>query len=69
MTVQCCKCKRLRALDQWSAPLPALLQGDVSHTYCPDCADHTYIELFSAQASKSTEREALFLRDQIALFA
>ncbi|MCC6154504.1 MAG: hypothetical protein IT367_12130 [Candidatus Hydrogenedentes bacterium] len=69
MTVQCCKCKRLRADGQWSAPAPALLQGEVSHTYCPVCADHTYIELFSAQASKSTAREALFLRDQFALLA
>ncbi|NUM55282.1 MAG: hypothetical protein HUU46_16675 [Candidatus Hydrogenedentes bacterium] len=63
MTVQCCKCKRFRVDGQWSAPAASLHQGDVSHTYCPVCADETFIELFSAQASRSTAHEALCLRE------
>jgi hypothetical protein len=69
MTVQCCKCKRCREDGQWSAPAPELLQGNVSHTYCPVCADECYIELFSAQASRSTAHEAIFLRDLLGKFA
>jgi len=69
MTVQCCKCKRFRERGQWSAPAPALLQDNVSHTYCPVCADETFIELFSTQASKSTTREAVFLRECLVEFA
>ena len=63
MTVQCCKCKRFREDGHWSAPAAALLQGEVSHTYCPACADECFIELFSAQASRSTARDARFLRE------
>ena len=63
MTVQCCKCKRVRESGQWSAPLPTLLQGNVSHTYCPACADECYIELFSAQASQVTALEVLQLKE------
>lgn len=63
MTVQCCKCKRFRVDDRWSAPAASLQQDEVSHTYCPACADECFIELFSAQASHATAHEALYLRE------
>ena len=65
MTVQCCKCKRCREDDDWSAPAETLLHDGVSHTYCPTCADTSFIELFSDQASRVTAREAVFLRDYL----
>lgn len=64
MKVQCCKCKRFRVDGAWSAPAESLVRhGSVSHTYCPACADECFIELFSAQASRSTPREATVLRE------
>ena len=63
MTVQCCKCKRVRETGRWSAPLSTLLQGDVSHTYCPACADECYIEMFSTMAAKVTQVEIFQLTE------
>lgn len=43
MTVQCCKCKKVRSSREWirsEAPLPER----VSHTYCPDCLSETLQE-------------------------
>ncbi|HRI88015.1 MAG TPA: hypothetical protein PLJ47_13900 [Candidatus Hydrogenedentes bacterium] len=65
MTVQCCKCKRIRFEAQWSAPAATLLQGNVSHTYCPACADECHIELFSTQASRATAVHAQQLLQQL----
>lgn len=36
MTVQCCKCKKVRVSDQWMKETVADTKS-VSHTYCPDC--------------------------------
>jgi hypothetical protein len=36
MIVQCCVCKDVRTDDIWADP-PSLIEGDISHTYCPDC--------------------------------
>lgn len=63
MNVQCCKCKRFRVDGKWTAPASAIQLSDVSHTYCPVCADECFIELFSAQASRTTTRGAQFLRE------
>lgn len=69
MTVQCCKCKRLREDGGWSASTAIPVRGGVSHTYCPSCADECFIELFSAQASRSTAHEAQYLRECITRLA
>jgi hypothetical protein len=53
MTVQCCKCKKVRFNDDWMVPL-APPQGIVSHSYCPICAEETRIEFFSVTASGVT---------------
>lgn len=57
MTVQCCKCKKVHREGCWIAgrPEPA---AHVTHSYCPICEDECYIELFSAQASRSTRSGA-----------
>lgn len=53
MTVQCCKCKRVRVGDAWTFP-QGRPDGPVSHSYCPSCADLFLIEIFSSQASRAT---------------
>jgi len=53
MTVQCCKCKKVRLNREWIAPL-APPQGMVSHSYCPVCAEETRIEFFCITASGVT---------------
>jgi hypothetical protein len=60
MTVQCCKCKRLRLGDEWVEPLEHKLQH-ASHTYCPQCADETRLEYFSALASQARQPGAAFV--------
>jgi hypothetical protein len=44
MTVQCCKCKRVRAANEWSKP-HEIMHDAVSHTYCPDCLSVTRAEI------------------------
>ena len=53
MTVQCCKCKKIRLNREWMAPI-APPQGIISHSYCPICAEETRIEFFSVTASGVT---------------
>ena len=38
MTIQCCKCKRIREGHDWVA-VDVLPEGEVSHGFCPPCAD------------------------------
>ena len=55
MTVQCCKCKRVREHGQWSAS-PVVMQGNASHTYCPTCMEECLEEmreLHRAQQSRT----------------
>jgi len=35
MTVQCCKCKRVRINNRWTAATGK--EAVVSHSYCPKC--------------------------------
>ena len=45
MTVQCCKCKKLRVKGEWIRP--STVPSDmVSHTYCPRCLEETRSEMF-----------------------
>jgi len=48
MTVQCCRCKKLRIDDQWIRPRGAQ-DAQPSHTYCPLCLETTIAE-FRAEA-------------------
>jgi hypothetical protein len=57
MTVQCCKCKRVHQDGCWLAEQPPN-DVPVTHSYCPICEDECYIELFCAQASRSTRGHA-----------
>lgn len=57
MTIQCCKCKRIRIDGQWFAPVDPP-GTDVSHTYCPTCAEIFLVEAFSAFASYSPRHAA-----------
>lgn len=60
MTVQCCKCKRVRVAGRWGAHSCHAAEI-VSHTYCPTCADEFRIELFSTVASEAQPHSALAL--------
>ena len=64
MTVQCCKCKRVRAGGVWMR-IPTPQPGPVSHSYCPVCEEECYIELFSHQASRSPAFEQLLALTQL----
>ena len=44
MTVQCCKCKRVKWRGTW-VPEANWGLGEVSHTYCPVCVDETLQEI------------------------
>jgi hypothetical protein len=44
MTVQCCKCKRVREDGRWH-PISQTPDGDVSHTYCPICLGECLAEI------------------------
>ncbi|MBN2310017.1 MAG: hypothetical protein JXR94_13675 [Candidatus Hydrogenedentes bacterium] len=51
MTVQCCKCKRVRANGKWRH-VTGGLDEPVSHTYCPRCEERLRVEMFSSLASQ-----------------
>lgn len=57
MTIQCCKCKRLRNGQEWTETVGSL-EGPVSHSYCPACLTETRIEHFSELASSSAHASA-----------
>ena len=44
MTVQCCKCKKIRVEDEWIRHTHDL-KDDVSHGYCPICFGELIDEL------------------------
>jgi hypothetical protein len=46
MTVQCCKCKRVRVENEWTRPLSAPPDA-VSHTYCPVCFEEARTEMLA----------------------
>jgi hypothetical protein len=60
MTVQCCKCKRLRVAGEWISPGGAV-EGLVSHAYCPSCLDECRVEIFATQASHAARSGAAFV--------
>ena len=48
MTVQCCKCKKVKYKTDWVA-VAGTLSGGVSHGFCPACLEETRAE-FTAEA-------------------
>ena len=68
MTVQCCKCKRLKDGADWfeAAEAPT---GPISHTYCPDCLEITHLEFFTAQASCSPVHSASVVNHLVSTLA
>ena len=43
MTIECCKCKRVKEEGEWKRP--AIVPADsISHTYCPACLAATTAE-------------------------
>lgn len=50
MTVQCCKCKKIRENGEW-IHRPHGLGHNVSHGYCPGCFDESFGEMLSEMGS------------------
>lgn len=48
MTIQCCKCKKIRADGKWIS-LGRTLHDGVSHSYCPACLDRAIAEIRDEQ--------------------
>ncbi len=57
MTVQCCKCKRIRQDGRWQ-PTSAATETPASHTYCPACLLEANVAIFNERASFSRVRHA-----------
>jgi|ADurb_H2B_03_Slu_FD_contig_21_2626392_length_376_multi_4_in_0_out_0_2 hypothetical protein len=46
MTIQCCKCHKVKSGDKWLKPNSRTLRTEmVTHTYCPSCFDETLHEI------------------------
>ena len=58
MTIQCCKCKKVRVGDEWVRPGGAP-DANTSHTYCPVCLEVTVLELRAEAAELSSDRPYL----------
>ena len=58
MTVQCCKCKKVRVDDEWVRPGGAP-DANTSHTYCPVCFEMTISELRAEAADLASDRPCL----------
>jgi hypothetical protein len=54
MTIQCCKCLRVREDKAWR-PSPGLLLTSVNHTYCPSCFEAFAREIREYQTLKRLE--------------
>jgi len=50
MTVQCCKCNRVRMSGRL-LPQPAAVKGPVTHGYCPECLLEKPVAMFNERAS------------------
>lgn len=44
MTIQCCKCHKVKAGSEWTHPAVSANEP-VSHSYCPDCFTQTRAEM------------------------
>lgn len=62
MTIQCCKCKKVRVGDEWVRPGGAP-DGNTSHTYCPVCLKVTVLEL-RAEATELGSNRPCVLADR-----
>jgi hypothetical protein len=63
MTIQCCRCKRVRNGEEWTPPGVASLEA-VSHTYCPTCLDESMAEMKAelSEAPRTAHGVSRFLR-------
>ena len=58
MTIQCCKCKKVRVGDEWVRPGGAP-DANTSHTYCPVCLEATVLELRVQATDLASDRTYL----------
>ena len=56
MNVQCCVCEKIRHEGTWVLPesIGTVLQGPVSHGYCPECLEKAMEEIRNFQAPAPT---------------
>ncbi len=58
MTVQCCKCQKIRVAGRWMSN-EGLLRGDISHGYCPVCLEETLEEFHGMSQAHSHDGRAV----------
>ena len=61
MTVQCCRCKKVREEKRWVVPTGALPE-QVSHGFCPDCLAATRKEFEEEQRAFALAKKESRLR-------
>ena len=56
MEVQCCVCKRIRTTDKWVfRPRVGVVASEISHGYCPDCAEATFAKIRARRLALQTQ--------------
>lgn len=60
MMVQCCVCKRIRQGDAWTDASEAENGREVSHGYCPACAEAAFAEIRRAGSALAPKPHAAF---------
>lgn len=62
MKIQCCACLRIRENGGWNAlEQPKVLEQDVSHGYCPACAEKAFAELRAQQRAERSRQTPVML--------
>lgn len=57
MMVQCCVCKKVKSGHRWVDVIPEQLAYlDISHGYCPKCAEEAFAEILSAKTTPACVR-------------
>ena len=62
MTIQCCKCNKVRAGAEWMLP-GAPLDESASHTYCPTCLSQCLTEMRAQRARANQVKRARHFPD------
>lgn len=61
MVVQCCVCKRIRNGAEWGSANLRVLAEEVSHGYCPECANKAFEAIRRFRLANGEEKHTLSL--------
>ena len=54
MVIQCCVCRRVRDGGQWTSQSLRVFQEEVSHGYCPECAEKAFADIRKMRSASLT---------------